>query len=146
LVFDLFGDYLRYRDGAVRLRSLVALMDAFEVPESTVCVVVTRMRNEGWLDSERAGRETTYRLTAGAWHLLDEGRKRIFERASEPWDGHWHMLMYSVPETDRAPREQLRKKLAWLGSGSDHCRPRCGSARTTGRARYAPSSAALPAW
>jgi phenylacetic acid degradation operon negative regulatory protein len=117
LVFDLFGDYLRYRDGAVRLRALVALMEAFDVPEPTVRVVVTRMRNEGWLDSERAGRETSYRLTANAWQLLDEGRSRIFERAPGPWDGQWHMLMYSVPETDRALREKLRKKLAWLGFG-----------------------------
>lgn len=118
LVFDLFGDYLRYRDEeTVRLRSLVALMGAFEVPEPTVRVVVTRMRNEGWLDSERVGRETIYRLTPAAWALLDEGRARIFERTQGPWDGLWHMVMYSVPETDRALREQLRKKLAWLGFG-----------------------------
>jgi phenylacetic acid degradation operon negative regulatory protein len=117
LVFDLFGDYLRYRDGVVRLRSLVALMDAFDVPETTVRVVVTRLRKEGWLNSEKVGRETTYSLTPAAWQLLDEGRSRIFERARGPWDGQWHMVMYSVPETDRAMREQLRKKLAWLGFG-----------------------------
>jgi phenylacetic acid degradation operon negative regulatory protein len=117
LVFDLFGDYLRYRDGSVRLRALVGLMGAFDVPEATVRVVVTRMRGEGWLESERLGRETVYRLTDTAWAQLDEGRSRIFERAQGPWDGQWHMVMYSVPETDRALREQLRKKLAWLGFG-----------------------------
>jgi len=36
LVFDLFGDYLRYRGGEVRLRSLVSLMSCFDVPEPTV--------------------------------------------------------------------------------------------------------------
>jgi phenylacetic acid degradation operon negative regulatory protein len=117
VVFDLFGDYLRYRDGVVRLRALVALMEAFEVPETTVRVVVTRLRKEGWLDSVRTGRETTYQLTPAAWRLLDEGRTRIFERAPGPWDGLWHMVIYSVPETDRALRERLRKKLAWLGFG-----------------------------
>lgn len=117
LVFDLFGDYLRYRGGVARLRGLVALMDCFDVPEATVRVVVTRLRKEGWLDSVRNGRETSYQLTAAAWKLLDEGRSRIFDRASGPWDGQWHMVMYSVPETERALREQLRKKLAWLGFG-----------------------------
>jgi len=117
VVFDLFGDYLRYRDGVVRLRSLVALMEAFDIPEATVRVVVTRLRKEGWLDSVRNGRETTYQLTPAAWQLLDEGRVRIFQRAQGPWDGQWHMVIYSVPETDRALREQLRKKLAWLGFG-----------------------------
>jgi phenylacetic acid degradation operon negative regulatory protein len=117
LVFDLFGDYLRYRDGVARLRVLVGLMDCFGVPETTVRVVVTRLRKEGWLASSRDGRETVYTLTDAAWRLLDEGRSRIFDRVTEPWDGQWHMVIYSVPESERALREQLRKKLAWLGFG-----------------------------
>lgn len=117
LVFDLFGDYLRYRGGEVRLRNLVALMGCFDVPEATVRVVVTRLRKEGWLSSRRAGRETVYVLTDVAWNLLDEGRERIFHRAQGPWDGQWHMVIYSVPESERGLREQLRRKLAWWGFG-----------------------------
>ncbi|MFI0448852.1 PaaX family transcriptional regulator C-terminal domain-containing protein [Actinomadura sp. 6N118] len=117
LVFDLFGDYLRYRSGAVRLRSLIALMDCFDVPEATVRVVAARMRKEGWLDGRREGRETAYALTGDAWRLLDEGRSRIFTREPGPWDGQWHMVIYSVPEAERALREQLRKRLSWLGFG-----------------------------
>ncbi|MFD7599709.1 PaaX family transcriptional regulator C-terminal domain-containing protein [Streptomyces mirabilis] len=117
LVFDLFGDYLRYRGGEVRLRGLVALMGCFDVPEATVRVVTARMRKEGWLESRREGRETVCVLTRAAWELLDEGRDRIFNRAQGPWDGQWHMVAYSVPETERALREQLRKKLAWFGFG-----------------------------
>jgi phenylacetic acid degradation operon negative regulatory protein len=117
LVFDLFGDYLRYRGGEVRLRALVALMECFDIPEATVRVTVTRMRKEGWLDSRREGRETVYALSGTAWELLDEGRARIFQRARGPWDGQWHMIVYSVPETERTLREQLRKKLAWFGFG-----------------------------
>jgi phenylacetic acid degradation operon negative regulatory protein len=117
LVFDLFGDFLRYRGGEVRLRGLIALMACFGVPEPTVRVVVARLRKEGWLDSRRDGRETVYFLTGAAWDLLDEGRSRIFHRAAGPWDGQWHMVLYSVPETERALRDRLRKKLAWLGFG-----------------------------
>ena len=117
LVFDLFGDYLRYRGGEVRLRVLVELMGCFGVPESTVRVVVTRMRKEGWLDARREGRETVYALTDAAWRLLDEGRTRIFNRERGLWDGQWHMVVYSVPETERGLREQLRKQLAWFGFG-----------------------------
>jgi phenylacetic acid degradation operon negative regulatory protein len=117
LVFDLFGDYLRYRAGEVRLRGLVALLDCFDVPESTVRVVVTRLRKEGWLASRRDGRETVYALTDAAWALLDEGRERIFHRVQGPWDGQWHMVLYSVPESERGLREQLRKKLSWFGFG-----------------------------
>ncbi|HEX6351390.1 PaaX family transcriptional regulator C-terminal domain-containing protein [Actinophytocola sp.] len=117
LVFDLFGDYLRYRGGEARLRGLISLMACFDVPEATVRVVMTRLRKEGWLASRRDGRETVYSLTDTSWALLDEGRDRIFKRARGPWDGNWHMVIYSVPETERALREQLRKKLAWFGFG-----------------------------
>jgi phenylacetic acid degradation operon negative regulatory protein len=117
LVFDLFGDYLRYRGGQVRLRALVALLDCFGIPEPTARVAAVRLRKEGWLTADRAGRETVYSLTADAWQMLDEGRARIFHRTNGPWDGQWHMVIYQVPETDRAVREQLRRRLAWLGFG-----------------------------
>ena len=112
VVFDLFGDHLRYRGGEVRLRALVALMACFDVPEPTVRVVVGRLRREGWLASRRDGRETAYLLTPAAWELLDEGRTRIFQRVAGPWDGCWHMVIYSVAEVDVAVREQIRKQLA----------------------------------
>ncbi|WP_028920976.1 PaaX family transcriptional regulator [Pseudonocardia acaciae] len=117
LVFDLFGDYLRYRGGEVRLRGLIALMDCFEVPASTVRVLATRLRAEGWLESRRDGRETSYLLTDATWRLLDQGRSRIFDRVDGPWDGRWHVVLYSVPESERGLRERLRKKLSWHGFG-----------------------------
>jgi phenylacetic acid degradation operon negative regulatory protein len=116
-VFDLFGDYLRYRGGQVRLRGLVALLDCFGIPEATVRVAAARLRKEGWLSTARDGRETVYTLTDHAWQMLDEGRARIFRREAGPWDGQWHMVIYQVPETERALREQLRRRLAWLGFG-----------------------------
>jgi phenylacetic acid degradation operon negative regulatory protein len=140
LVFDLFGDHLRYRGGEVRLRALVALMACFDVPEATVRVVAGRLRREGWLASRRAGRETVYALTPAAWRLLDEGRTRIFQRAAGPWDGRWHMVIYSVPEAERAARDQLRKQLAWLGFG-----PLAASVWVSPHDRVAALRAALPA-
>jgi len=117
IVFDLFGDYVRYEGGAIRLRALVALLDSFDVGESTVRVVMARLRKEGWFDSQREGRETTYALNAKSWRLLDEGRERIFERSRDPWDKRWSMVIYSVPEANRALREELRTELSWLGFG-----------------------------
>jgi phenylacetic acid degradation operon negative regulatory protein len=117
IVFDLFGDYIRYHGGEVRLRTLTALLDCFDVGESTVRVVMARLRREGWFDTRRDGRETVYALNDKSWRLLDEGRTRIFERSRERWDRQWSMVIYSVPESERAVREELRKELAWLGFG-----------------------------
>jgi phenylacetic acid degradation operon negative regulatory protein len=117
IVFDLFGDYLRYAGGEVRLRALTELLDCFGIGEATVRVVVARLRKEGWFDTRREGRETVYSLNARSWQLLDEGRSRIFDRSREPWDGEWHMVIYTVSESDRAVRDRIRKELAWLGFG-----------------------------
>jgi phenylacetic acid degradation operon negative regulatory protein len=117
IVFDLFGDYVRYRGGSIRLRDLTELMSCFEVGESTVRVVIARLRKEGWFDAERDGRQTRYALNVKSLRLLDEGRDRIFNRVRAEWDRRWYMVIYSVPETDRGVREQIRKELAWLGFG-----------------------------
>lgn len=117
LVFDLFGDYLQHRGGEVRLRGLAALAGCFGVPGPTVRVVVARLRKEGWLVARREGRETVYALGDTARRLVDERRSRVLDRTVPPWDGQWHTVLYSVPETERALREQLRTTLARLGYG-----------------------------
>ena len=94
----------------MRLRGLTALLGCFEIPESTVRVVVARLRRDGWLTSRREGRETVYGLTQASWRLLDEGQARMFTRATDPWFGDWYMVIYSVPESDRGLRDQLREK------------------------------------
>ncbi len=119
IVFDLFGDYLRYRGGQAPLRDLIALLGRFGVGASTARVVMSRLRKEGWFDTRpgRDGREAVYALNERSWHMLDEGRERIFAPPRTGWDGWWHMVIYYVPEAERGMREELRKELSWLGFG-----------------------------
>lgn len=118
IVFDLFGDYVRYAGGEIRMRALVDLLAAFDVGDSTVRVVMNRLRKEEWFDARRDGRETIFALNERSWRMLDEGRERIFTRSSSGWDRRWSMVIYTVPESDRPLREELRKELAWLGFGT----------------------------
>ena len=117
IVFDLFGEYIRYDGGEAPMRVLVDLLQAFEIGPDATRVVMSRLRSEGWFDTRRVGRESRYALTTQAWEMLDEGRPRIFERRREPWSGEWCMVTYSVPEAARQTRDRLRKRMAWLGFG-----------------------------
>jgi len=117
LILDLFGDYLRYADAEVKLADLTKLLGDFGIEPATVRVNMSRLRKESWFTSRREGRETVYRLNDHILKLLEEGRQRIFERLPDEWIGRWTMVMYHVPESDRAVREQLRKDLAWIGFG-----------------------------
>jgi phenylacetic acid degradation operon negative regulatory protein len=78
---------------------------------------MSRLRREGFFETCREGRNTRYEITPRSLRFLDVGRDRIFDRSKEPWDGNWHMVIYQVPESERASRERLRKGLAWLGFG-----------------------------
>ena len=118
ILWDLFGDHLRYADGGrVPLRALSRLLDVFGVGESTSRVVLSRMRREGWFSTYRDGRQTSYALTGRAIRMLDEGRTRIFDRGRDDWDGTWRMVIYAVPEESRGDRDRVRRALAWHGFG-----------------------------
>jgi phenylacetic acid degradation operon negative regulatory protein len=117
LVLNLFGDYLRYAGGEIKLGELTELMVAFGMEPATVRVSMSRLKKEGWFTTRRQGRETVYVLSRHMLELLVHGRPRIFRRKAEPWSGRWTMVIYQVPESDRAVREQLRKQLAWAGFG-----------------------------
>jgi phenylacetic acid degradation operon negative regulatory protein len=118
IVWDLFGDHLRYLDGGrVQMRALTELLEGFGVGESTCRVVLSRMRREGWFSTCRDGRQTSYALTGRSVQMLDEGRARIFDRGRDDWDGIWRMVIYAVPEQNRDERDRARRILAWHGFG-----------------------------
>lgn len=51
-----------------------------------------------------------------------------FGRDDVEWDGHWLLLLVSVPEAQRDLRHRIRSQLNWAGFGPRQ--PACGSART----------------
>src|SRR5205823_5070851 len=79
---------------------------------------ISRLKKGGTLVQERRG-GTGYRLSSGMGPVFDEGDRRIFG-SLEPAtlaDG-WVIAIFSVPESERAHRHQLRSRLTWLGFGN----------------------------
>ncbi|GAB90807.1 PaaX family transcriptional regulator [Gordonia rhizosphera] len=118
IVFDLYGEYFRYAGGAVRLGPLTELMGLFDVEPATVRVVMTRLRKDGWFDSDKSGREVTYRLNEKSWHLLDDGRRRIFDRAFDDWNRVWTQALLDGDGIDRDQRKRIETALTWFGFGN----------------------------
>lgn len=120
MLFDLFGDFADEggRSGALRLGAVVSLAADLGVGESAVRSAVHRMVQDGWLATERQGRESVVTLTEQGRRLFAEGRRRIFAPAGVPWDGTWCVIAVSVPETRRGLRDRIRKEFSWLGLGS----------------------------
>ncbi|MDH3943644.1 MAG: phenylacetic acid degradation operon negative regulatory protein PaaX [Anaerolineae bacterium] len=117
LIFTLFGDYVVGHGGGIWTSSLLTLMELLDVSERAARSALSRMTRKGWIDAEKHGRRSRYRLTARGLSLMERGRERIFEPAVTDWDEHWHLIVYSLPEKQRKQRHSLRTQLAWLGFG-----------------------------
>jgi phenylacetic acid degradation operon negative regulatory protein len=117
LILDIFGDYLAIVGTEVRAGDLVSMLGAVGVEPATSRMTLSRLKQENWFTTRRIGRETLYRLSDHLVEILVEGRGRIFEPYQEHWDGWWTQLVFQLPESDRALREQLKKRLSWLGFG-----------------------------
>jgi phenylacetic acid degradation operon negative regulatory protein len=97
-----------------------------------------RMRRDGWLSSERAGRQARYRLSP----IVFAGQERVERQLRgdrPPWRGSFSGVLYSVPERARPYRDRLRRSALILGYVG--LRPGLAVATTD---RYEDLIAALP--
>lgn len=117
-LFNLFGDYIVPRGGAIWTNDLLYLLELLGVGERAARSTLSRMKRRGWFVTRKEGRESQYVITEEGQAILKEGDARIFERPVTDWDGTWHLIVYSLPEERRKERNELRKKLVWLGFGN----------------------------
>ena len=110
----MFGDAILPRGGAVLLADLIALLEAFQLNDSQVRTALSRLVADGWLEAERTGRRSLYRLTETGRHRFDEATRRIYGGPPVAWRGEWHLVILP-PES--ASRDELKKDLGWLGFG-----------------------------
>jgi phenylacetic acid degradation operon negative regulatory protein len=119
VVFTLWGDYLRERTDEVWVGSLLQLLRPLGLSDQAVRSTLSRMLRRGWFTTRRDGRLSFYAPTPKTSKLLDEGETRLFAPVvPRPWDGRWHILSYSIPESQRQLRDRLRQRLVWLGYGN----------------------------
>ena len=119
LILTVYGLYARERDGWLPVAGLIRLMAAAGVGESAVRSSIARLKRRGVLVSRRVEGAAGYALSADALAMLSEGDRRIFGRPKARYeeDG-WVLAIFSVPESDRARRHELRSHLSRLGFGA----------------------------
>jgi phenylacetic acid degradation operon negative regulatory protein len=117
LLLTLLGDYWWRRTEPLPSAALVALLAEFGVSDSAARAALSRLTRNGLLITAKSGRRTVVRLSERAARILDDGGRQIFTfgQLSRPWDGMWSLVAFSIPESERAARDSLRKQLRWLG-------------------------------
>jgi len=117
LLFDLWGDYIQHVGGEVYTSTLACYLSKFGIREPTLRQALSRMSREGWLKSRRVAARSCYSLTPRGERRIVEASRRVYNPVDLPWDGQWRILTYSIPESLRDRRDDLRKELTWTGFG-----------------------------
>ena len=120
LLFTLLGEFVLPGDGTAWTSAVLAALGRLGVEEKATRQALMRTAAAGWLEAEKEGRRTRWRLTASARKLLTDGAERIysFTGPSPGWDGRWVLVFVRIPESDRRARHVVRSRLSWAGFGS----------------------------
>jgi phenylacetic acid degradation operon negative regulatory protein len=116
LAVTLLADYtLRTRAG-LPSAAIVALLAEGGVSHAGARTAISRLARRGVLEGQRQGRQSSYRLTPAAATFLSIGGSSIVSPAeTEPWDEHWTLIAFSLPQQEGAQRRELRSRLRWMG-------------------------------
>jgi phenylacetic acid degradation operon negative regulatory protein len=114
------GELVLPGDGMAWTSALLMVLARLGIEEKAARQALMRMADAGWLDAEKIGRRTRWRLSDDARRMLTDGAERIysFTGPDEEWDGRWLLVSVRIPEKDRRARHVVRTRLSWAGFGS----------------------------
>ncbi len=117
ILFTIYGEYVRHYGSEIWVGSLAKLLKEFGISEQAVRAALSRLSKQNWLVSKKVGNRSYYSLSEYGKKHLDEAAERIYKIEPGPWNQHWCIVSYNVPERRRALRDQFRKELSYLGFG-----------------------------
>lgn len=92
LIVTIFGD-LAFRQGdRVSTQVLARITEPIGIKPEALRVALHRLRKDGWIDSERVGRSSSYRLTAHGLQQTQAAAPRIYAR-TDPAAQDWAVIM-----------------------------------------------------
>jgi phenylacetic acid degradation operon negative regulatory protein len=119
LMLTVLGEAVLGRDVAVYSGTFVEVMQRLDVSEEATRSTLTRMVSRDLLARHRRGRKMYFGLTPRAIGVLAEGADRLWDQGAVNRDQQagWTLLGFSLPESRRDERHQLRSRLRWAGFG-----------------------------
>lgn len=118
LITTLFALYARSEGNWLSIASTVSLMADLGIEGQAVRSSIYRLKRRGVLVSERRGNAAGYALADQTVAALAEGDTRIFQRVRASVADGWVVAVFSVPESERQKRHELRSSLTRLGFGT----------------------------
>jgi phenylacetic acid degradation operon negative regulatory protein len=118
LIVTVYGLYAREHGGWLSVASLIELLAGLGVDQQAVRSSVHRLKRNGVLVASSREGAAGYELSEEGRDLLREGDELIFRRDRAVLEDGWLLVVFSMPESERDRRHQLRSNLTWLGFGT----------------------------
>jgi phenylacetic acid degradation operon negative regulatory protein len=120
LMLTFLGIYALGRDTAISAGSVIQVFRGCGVSEQAVRATLSRMARRGLLVRHRRGRKVYLSLSRHAREVLEDGHRRVWasDAVNRDWDGTWTVVGFSMPDTRRRERHDLRSELVWARFGS----------------------------
>jgi len=121
VVFTLLAEHMLARGprAALGCGSVIDVLSRLGIGEHATRSTLARMTRRGLLERHKLGREIYFRMTARCVAILEDGRKRIWHMGAvnQSRGDDFTLLTFSMPESYRRERYDLRSRLTWAGFG-----------------------------
>jgi phenylacetic acid degradation operon negative regulatory protein len=118
LLRTIIGCYLRRLGGWIAAAALMELMTTVGVNQTRSRTAILRVRGKGILTPDVREGCAGYALDPAALPALVRGDRRIYSPRRMSTSDRWCLISYSIPESQRQLRHQLRRRLSWIGCGT----------------------------
>lgn len=114
IVITVFGDAIVPRGGSVWLGTLVEFFKTIDIDGGVVRTAMSRLAADGWLERDKVGRNSFYRLADKGRLTFDAAAKHVYNPQSPDWTGRFELLLIA----NARDREASRAALQDAGFGS----------------------------
>jgi phenylacetic acid degradation operon negative regulatory protein len=108
IVITLFGDAIVPRGGSVWLGTLLEFFGTIDIDSGVVRTAMSRLAADGWLERNKVGRNSFYRLIKKGRQTFDTATRHIYGRQLSDWTGRFELLLIGNGEDRDASREALK--------------------------------------
>jgi len=110
LIVTLYGDAIVPRGGSLWLGSLTGMMARFGIDAGHVRTATSRLVADGWLERERIGRNSYYRLSKREQASFAAATQRIYFGAERRFDGRLRLALLRPEIADRSALRPLLER------------------------------------
>jgi phenylacetic acid degradation operon negative regulatory protein len=108
IIITVFGDAIVPRGGSVWLGTLLEFFKTLHIDGGVVRTAMSRLAADGWLERNRVGRNSFYRLADKGRHTFDAATRHIYDPPPSDWTGRFELLLIGSSEDRDASRDALK--------------------------------------